>query len=63
MNKSLIQRIQESHSPFHRVLILNQLNYRMLCQEMGMDDFEELTMFKGLVICISKEEHLKFLLL
>ena len=63
MNKSLTQRIQESHSPFHRVLILNDFNYRILCQELGMDDYNELTMFKGLIICISKEDTLKLLLL
>lgn len=63
MNQSITQKIQSAHSPFHRVLILNTLNYRILCQELGMDEYEELTMFKGLIICISKEESLKFLIL
>ena len=63
MNKSLVQKIQGIHTIYHKVLILNNLNYRILCQELGMDEFEELTMFKGLTICISKEEALRFLLL
>ena len=62
MNRSIIDKIRSQYTSFHKILILNPLNYSLLKQELGMDELEELEEFKGLIICISKKDQLTLLL-
>lgn len=61
MNKSILQLIQMCNNPHRRFLIMNNNSYEELKKELGYDYYEELITYKGLIICISKNEELNYL--
>ena len=62
MNKSLIDIIKIYNSKYRKFLILNNNTYQTLKRDLGIEDYEELTTYKNLTICLSLDESINIIL-
>jgi hypothetical protein len=62
MNKSIVEIIKLYNSKYRKFLILNNYTYQNLKRELGMEDYEELTNYKNLTICISLDDSINIIL-
>lgn len=62
MNKSLVDLIKQYNSKYRKFLIMNNNTYQTLKRELGMEDYEELTNYKNLTICISLDDSINIIL-
>jgi hypothetical protein len=62
MNKSIIDLIKQYNSKYRKFLIMNNVTYQTLKREMGLEDYEDLTNYKNLTICISLDDSINVIL-
>lgn len=62
MNKSITEIIKIYNSKYRKFLILNNYMYQNLKKELGIEDYEELSTYKNLTICISQDDNLNIIL-
>lgn len=62
MNKNLVDLIKIYNSKYRKFLIMNNSTYQTLKRDLGMEDYEELTNYKNLTICISLDDSLNIIL-